>query len=443
MVAAPRPVRVEVLPLDAVLDEVLPGGRVRLDRAGRRDVVGRHRVAGDDEAARAGDVLDPFRLARHAFEVRRPADVRRVGIPLEQRAFRHRQLPPRGVAGEHVGVRAGEHLAAHRLRDRLLDLLRGRPDVAQVDVVPVPVLPERLVHQVDVHASCQRVRDHERRRSEVVRLHLRMDARLEVPVAAQHRADDEVALVHGLRDLLGQRAGVPDARRAAVPDRLEAECVEVFRKSSLLVILGHDLRARSERRLHPRLSLEAALDRVLREQSRGDHHARVRRVRAARDRGDHDCAVLELELLAVVRDALRLWVLGDRNRCGVCVPPAVAGRVRRRIARRERLRHRFVARVPVVDAERLERVDKRPLRLGERHSILRATRPCERRDDRREVELYDLRVLRLVRLVVPEEVLLAVRLDEREPFLAASGQPEVVERLLVDGEEPARRAVLR
>ena len=44
--------------LDAVLDQVAAGRRVGLDRARRRDVVGRDRVAERDEAAGAVDVGD-------------------------------------------------------------------------------------------------------------------------------------------------------------------------------------------------------------------------------------------------------------------------------------------------------------------------------------------------------------------------------------------------
>ena len=81
VIAAARAVRVEVLALDAVLDEVLARRRVRADRARGRHVVGRHRVAEQDEAARAVDVLDRLRLARHVVEVRRPAHVRRAPDP--------------------------------------------------------------------------------------------------------------------------------------------------------------------------------------------------------------------------------------------------------------------------------------------------------------------------------------------------------------------------
>ena len=44
---------------------------------------------------------------------------------------------------------------------------------------------------------------------------------------------------------------------------------------------------------------------------------------------------------------------------------------------------------------------------------------------------------------MPEAVLLAVRLDEGDPLLGSSGQPQVEDRLRVHREEPTRRAVLR
>ena len=208
---------------------------------------------------------------------------------------------------------------------------------------------DRLVHEVDVHPPGERVRDDERRRREVVRLHLAVDARLEVPVAREHGADDEVALVDRGRDLVRQRAGVADARRAAVADEVEAELVEIPVEPGALVVLGDDLRARRERRLHPRLARQAALDRLLREQAGADHHRRVRGVRARGDRGDDDGAVLE----RVVRPATATRFFsrdGGRRRRRCAVGAAVA---RRRVARRERVGDLLVVRaVLVVDAER-------------------------------------------------------------------------------------------
>jgi hypothetical protein len=53
MVAAARAVLVEVGGADAIVGEVLAGGRGGLDRAGRRDVVGGDLVAEQAEDARA------------------------------------------------------------------------------------------------------------------------------------------------------------------------------------------------------------------------------------------------------------------------------------------------------------------------------------------------------------------------------------------------------
>src|SRR5690606_20457346 len=91
VVAAPRPVRVEVLDLDPVLAQVVGGGRADLDRAGRGDVVGGGGVADLDQHPGAGDVGDGLGLARHAVEVRGLADVGGVGVPLEGVAGRDGQ----------------------------------------------------------------------------------------------------------------------------------------------------------------------------------------------------------------------------------------------------------------------------------------------------------------------------------------------------------------
>ena len=102
---------------------------------------------------------------------------------------------------------------------------------------------------------------------------------------------------------------------------------------------------------------------------------------------------------------------------------------------------RVLGAVLVPDAERAESLEERLLRRRERHPVLRAARACERRLDVAQIELDDLRVGRVVRRIVPEQILLAVRLDERDALRAPPGQLEVVERDLVDGEEAARRAV--
>ena len=183
VVAAAGAVGVEVLVRHVVLVEVLRRRRVLLDRARGRDVVGRHRVAEQREHARALDVLDVRRLGRQVLEERRLAHVGRVVRPGVAVALGHLERVPALVALEHLAIGLGEHVALHGLLDRVRDLLGARPDVLEVDVLAVLVLPERLVEQVDVHRAGERVGDAQRRRREVVHLHVGVDAALEVAVA--------------------------------------------------------------------------------------------------------------------------------------------------------------------------------------------------------------------------------------------------------------------
>ena len=107
--------------------------------------------------------LDGLRLAAHAVEVRRAADVRRCRIPLVEVAGRDVERAPALVARVHVRVRLLEHLAPQRRADHVLHLRRGGPDVREIHVLAVRAGAERLVDEVEVHAACKRVRDDERR----------------------------------------------------------------------------------------------------------------------------------------------------------------------------------------------------------------------------------------------------------------------------------------
>ncbi len=86
-----------------------------------------------------------------------------------------------------------------------------------------------------------------------------------------------------------------------------------------------------------------------------------------------------------------------------------------------------------------------PVRLhrGERNAVLRTRGSRKRRLDRRHVELEHLRVLDRQRVVAPESLRLAVRLDGLHETFGAARQPHVRERLLVDREVADRRAILR
>ena len=118
----------------------------------------------------------------------------------------------------------------------------------------VPVPSGSVSRSMSMRAG-ERVGDDQRRRREVVRAHLGVDAALEVAVAAEHRRDDEVALPRSPCEIGSrQRPAVADAGRAAVADEVEAELLEVRHEARLREVLGDDLRAGREARLHPRLA---------------------------------------------------------------------------------------------------------------------------------------------------------------------------------------------
>ena len=246
--------------------------------------------------AGVGDVLQWLGLARQALEERRLAHVGRALVPGEAVSGRHLERVPALVAVEHLAVALVEHVGLHGVLDRRRDLLGLGPDVAQVHRLSVAVLAERLVVEVDVHRPGQRVGDAQRRRGEVVHLHVGIDPPLEVAVARQHRDHGQVLGADDVGDLLGQGTAVADAGRAAVADEVEAQLVEVFGQPGPFQVLGDHLGAGSQRGLDPRLDLQPLLDGVAGQQPGAEHHRRVGGVGAAGDRGDHDVAVVELGL---------------------------------------------------------------------------------------------------------------------------------------------------
>ena len=175
-----------------------PAGDHGGDRAGRRDVVGRDRVAEDGQDARPVDVADRRGLGGHAVEERRPGDVGRGVVPGVAVAGGDRQRPPAVVALEDDRVGRPEQLGLDRRADDRADLVGRRPDVGQEDRPAVVADPERLAGQVDVDAAGEGERDDERRRGEVARPGQRMDPALEVAVARQDGGDDEVVLLDRL-----------------------------------------------------------------------------------------------------------------------------------------------------------------------------------------------------------------------------------------------------
>ena len=161
-------------------------------------------MVGGDHVAQKGkhlgtlDILDGFRVHRHALEVGRVLDIGRGRRPVIGQAVGGFDAAPFLVALEDVGVFLLERLARHGLLDEVGDFLLRRPEILEVDVVAVLVLGDRILRDVDIHVARQRIDHHERRRGEVVGAHVRADPALEVAVAGEDRGRDQVVVADRL-----------------------------------------------------------------------------------------------------------------------------------------------------------------------------------------------------------------------------------------------------
>src|SRR5947209_1076443 len=120
-----------------------------------------------------------------------------------------------------------------------------------------------------------------------------MHAGFEIPVSRQHRRRHEIEFVNCLFDFWMKRSRISDASSAAVPDEIKSELIEIFLKSGFVEVIGHDTRPRGERSFHRGIYAETAFDSFLRQQTSGQHYARVAGVRAARDCGNENTAVTD------------------------------------------------------------------------------------------------------------------------------------------------------
>src|SRR5690606_21524565 len=110
----------------------------------------RHAVAQDGERTRAGDFFQRRRRLAGVFEIRRVAAVRAVFVPLEGEAFGRLDGLPLRRTFEDVAVTLAEHLWRQGTRERLADLVVGRPDVFQIDRLAVFAGAKRVFGQVEL-----------------------------------------------------------------------------------------------------------------------------------------------------------------------------------------------------------------------------------------------------------------------------------------------------
>lgn len=396
VVPATRAVGVEFFARNAAFGEVFPGGCFGRKCAGGRNVVGCHGIAEDGERAHSRELRRRRKRHAEAVEIRRELDVGRIVAPAEERSRRRgngfpfcRCIIERSVAlGEHFGFDAGG--------DERVDFRLFRPNVFEVNGLPVRSRAERFVFQIDIDAPREREGNDERRRHEEIRFDERMNARFEIAVAGKHTRRNEFAVANRGLDFGRERTGIAYTGRAAVADEIEAEFVQIRRQARRVQIIRNDAGTRRERGFHIRGNAQTFFHGAFRDQAGGDEHARIRSVCAARNRGDDDGAVAQRSRLGC--RALRFF------------------------------------------AEFVERV----FHVSEFDAILRAFRSGNGTRNRRKIKLDDFRVVDFARFRHAEKPLrLEIIAHDGDFLFVAPGEAQVVERFFVNREKAHRRAVFR
>ncbi len=401
MMAAARAVRVEVGLGDLMLHQPLARRAVSFDVASRADVVGGDRIAQHQQGPRIDDVLHRGRGHGHALKIGRVGDIGAARAPLVGFAAGDVDRLPVRVALVDVGIAGLEHLAGNAGGHGAGDFEVRRPDVLEIDVLPVRALTDRSGDEIFDHRALERIGHYQGRAGEEVGADIRRDAAFEVAVARDHCGGDQPVVVDRLADRLSQGTGVADAGGAAIADQIEADVVEVALEPRFDQVVGDDLAARCQRSLDPRLGLEAQLVGFLGDEAGGDQHARVRRIGAAGDRRDHHVAVADIEILALNRHADVGALVGFGHVLGEDI-----------------------------------------IHIGQRNAVLRALGPGERGDNGAHVEFERRGEHRIGGIGVdPEALLLGIGFDQRDLAFLAAGEAQVIERLVVDSEEAAGSAV--
>ena len=187
MIAAPRAIGIELVRLYAVRDQIFSRRRIERrsippEKCDRWSRCRRERPA----RARHEYPREPRRF-RHVFKIRRQLDVCGLRIPLVQIAFGNRHGFPVRVAFEHVGVFFASTFRWSRIRARLFQFpaawARSRGDRPACRGIRA----QRFRGKIHIHAAGERIGHDQRRRSQIICAHQRMNAPFKISIAAQNR----------------------------------------------------------------------------------------------------------------------------------------------------------------------------------------------------------------------------------------------------------------
>ena len=297
VVAAPRAVGVEILDCDAVLLQIQSGGRSRLDRARRADVVGRHRVAEDGERARALDVAEAARLHAEVVEVRRLLNVGRIACPTRRPRRCCTGSRSRADSARRSRCRAGGRSPGRAPRSITSPISSSVGQMSLQDkrpARPCPCRAARCVRSMSTRpASAKATTSGGDIRKLALTLWWTRASKLRLPDSTL--AATRSLFVIDVFDARIERAGVADAGRAAVADEVEAELVEIGLQP---VFSRYSVTTRepgASEVFTDGLHCQAAFNGLLRQQAGGQHDARVGGVGAGGDRRDHHVAMSEID----------------------------------------------------------------------------------------------------------------------------------------------------
>lgn len=293
--------------------------------------------------------------------------------------------------------------------------MRRRPDVFQVNRLVLLIVTDRLVRQVDIDRTGDCVGNDERRRSQVVGFHLRVNAAFKVPVTGQYGGYRHIVVGDRFADFVRKRTGVPDASRAAVTGNVEAERFERLDQARFGQVLGDNQGARRQAAFDVARFTQTKGYRFLRNEAGADHYAWVRCIGTGRDSRNDDGACAHFADFAV-----RMRYLDDF--ADFLVRQAVSA---------------FVDRCADDAVERF-------FHVRQFDAVLRTFRTGKARYDGSEVKLDHVAEYRIRRCVRAEHALrFIVSFDQCNLVLVAACASQVVQGFSVNREETDGCAVFR
>ena len=305
-----------------VVDQIFACRRSRLDRTGRRNMVGGDLVAEQGQNPCAGNIGDRLGLMGDAVEIRRVLHIGRPIVPCIGFTSRCFHTTPVHVTGKHIRIAGLVNLLGDIVMDIGLDLFRGRPDIFQINRHAAFADAERLARQILGHRTRQRISDDEGRRREIIGLHVGRDTPFEIAVPRQYGRRHNALVIDGFGNLDRQRAGIADTGRATETDKIEAQFVEIFLQAGIGQIFRNHLRTGCQRGLHPWLHFQTGCGGIAGQKTGTDQHRRVGGVGARRDGCNHHIAMAEVEVFAFNGKALTgtggLFIFGLHRRGKTC-----------------------------------------------------------------------------------------------------------------------------